>query len=97
MERKRSADWVNRTLQDRLVKALREENISDIDTANIFLKNVFLPDFNKQFMVEAKSESNLHLKLRSDETKKLDQIFSQHQQRKILNDFTIKFDNKYYL
>jgi len=87
---------MNKTLQDRLVKALRLENISDIESANIFLKDVFLPEFNEQFMVEAKTNSNLHLKLREDEILKLDQIFSEFKQRKIANDFTIKFNNKFY-
>lgn len=87
---------MNWTFQDRLVKALREENISNIVDANIFLKEVFLPDFNRKFMVEAKSDSNLHLELRNDEINKLDQIFSKHIPRKIANDFTIKIDNKFY-
>ena len=87
---------MNWTFQDRLVKALREENISDIESANKFLKEIFLPDFNKKFMVEARSESNLHLSLREDEINKLDQIFSKHISRKIANDFTIKIDNKFY-
>jgi transposase len=87
---------MNWTFQDRLVKALREENISNIIDANKFLKEIFLPDFNKKFMVEAKSDSNLHLNLRDDEILKLDQIFSKHISRKIANDFTIKIDNKFY-
>jgi hypothetical protein len=87
---------MNKTLQDRLVKALREENISDIESANKFLKDIFLPDFNKKFMVQANTKSDLHLKLRNDEIEKLDQIFSKHITRKIANDFTIKIDNKYY-
>jgi len=87
---------MNKTLQDRLVKALRLENINDIESANIFLKKVFLPEFNEQFRVEAKTDSNLHLKLRDDEIWKIDQIFSEFKQRKIANDFTIKFNNKYY-
>jgi len=87
---------MNWTLQDRLVKALREENISNIDTANKFLKEIFLPNFNKKFMVETKSNSNLHLFLRNDENERLDQIFSKHIKRVIANDFTIKIDNKFY-
>jgi hypothetical protein len=87
---------MNGTLQDRLVKALREENISDIETANKYLNDIFLPDFNKHFMVEPKAHSNLHLKLRDDEIENLDQIFAEHKQRKIANDFTIKFNNEYY-
>ena len=87
---------MNKTLQDRLVKALRLEDINDIHSANIFLKDVFLPEFNDQFMVEAKVDSNLHLKLRDDEIVKIDQTFSEFKQRKIANDFTVKFNNKFY-
>ncbi len=87
---------MNKTLQDRLVKDLRENNISDMETANLFLKNVFLPEFNNQFNVEAKSNSNLHLKLRTDEIINIDRIFSTSIQRKIANDYTVKFNNKYY-
>jgi len=87
---------MNLTLQDRLVKALREEDISDIETANIFLKEKFIPDFNKKFMVESRWNSNLHILLRIDEESKLDQIFSEHKERKIMNDFTIRFENNFY-
>jgi len=87
---------MNQTLQDRLVKELRENNISDIETANKYLKEVFLAKFNKKFMVKARSEANLHTNLRTDEIDKLDQIFSEHKERKVANDYTIKFENKYY-
>jgi len=87
---------MNQTLQDRLVKELRENKISDVETANKFLKEVFLVKFNKKFMVKAKSEANLHTQLRVDEIDKLDQIFSEHKIRKVANDYTVKFENKYY-
>lgn len=87
---------MNWTLQDRLVKALREENICNLENANKFLQEIFLPDFNKKFMVEARSDSNLHTKLRDDEINKLEQIFSEHKERKIANDYTISFEKKYY-
>jgi len=51
---------VNGTLQDRLVKALRVEGISDIDTANGYLAEVFLPRFNEQFAVSAAQATDLH-------------------------------------
>ena len=35
------------TLQDRLVKELRINNINTIETGNTFLKEVFIPKFNK--------------------------------------------------
>jgi len=47
---------MNLTLQDRLVKALREEKISDIETANKYLNEVFLPKFNKKFMYKSKKD-----------------------------------------
>jgi len=87
---------MNQTLQDRLVKELRENNISDKENANKFLKEIFLPKFNKKFMLKARSEADLHIKLREDEINKLDQVFSEHKERKVANDYTIKFENKYY-
>ncbi|MGZ8887582.1 MAG: hypothetical protein ACXW1A_04890 [Nitrososphaeraceae archaeon] len=47
---------MNQTLQDRLVKELRENNISDIETANKFLKEIFLPKFNKKFIYKPKKD-----------------------------------------
>lgn len=87
---------MNETLQDRLVKELREANISDIETANIFLEEVFLPKFNKQFSVEAKQKWNLCIPLGKEEKEHLDQIFSEHKTRKVRNDFTVAFENNYY-
>jgi transposase InsO family protein len=39
------------TLQDRLVAELRLKNITRIPAANLFLKEVFTPDYNKRFSV----------------------------------------------
>jgi hypothetical protein len=87
---------LNKTLQDRLIKELREANISDIDTANKFLKEVFIPKFNKQFAVKPNNNTDLHIPLSEDEKKHIKQIFSIHSTRKVKNDFTIVFKKKYY-
>lgn len=87
---------MNGTLQDRLIKGLREEWISDIPTANKYLQDVFLPDYNRKFMVQPRSEADLHIALQPTEQEKLPQIFSEHTERKIANDFTIRINNKYY-
>lgn len=84
------------TLQDRLVKALRKADISDIAEANIFLQEVFLPKYNKKFKVVPRSNSNMYRSLRDDEKENLSQIFSEHKTRVIMNDYTIRFENKYY-
>lgn len=85
---------MNKTLQDRLVKELREANISTLPEANIFLRDIFLPRFNAQFMVEPRESSNLHIALREDEIQKLDALFSEQKQRKVHNDFTIRFEGR---
>lgn len=87
---------MNQTLQKRLVLALREENINDIKSANKYLTEIFLPDFNSKFMYEARSENDLHLELNSLEKENLEQYFSKHIERKINNDFCIKLNHEYY-
>ncbi len=97
-----SAEWkwrverMNYTLQDRLVKEMREVNICDINDANKFLKEVFLPHFNAKFSIEARELSNLHISLSKDERRHLNQMFSKQSKRKLKNDFTIAFKNNNY-
>jgi hypothetical protein len=87
---------VNLTLQDRLVKELREKWISDIEEANKYLVEVFLPKFNSKFNVQPRWNFDLHTQLRNDEILRLNQIFSEHLLRTVANDYTIKFEKKYY-
>jgi len=94
-----SAEWkwrverMNWTLQDRLVKELREANISTIAEANEFLK-IYLPKFNKKFRVEPRGNSDLHIPLRDDEKERLNQIFSEQKIRIVKSDYTISFNTK---
>jgi hypothetical protein len=85
---------MNGTLQDRLVKELREAGISTLAEANIFLQDIFLPTFNAQFMVVPRWSSNLHIPLRVDERERLDALFTEQKQRKVQNDFTVRFGGK---
>ena len=85
-----------RTLQDRLIKELRLKNISTIKEANEFLEKEFLPKFNAKFMVEPRSEANLHKKLDEKEKNRLDSIFSRQYQRVVNNDFTVSHKKNYY-
>lgn len=84
------------TLQDRLVKELRLQNISDIETANIFLKEKYIPDFNKRFAVVPKNQADLRRPLTKIDKENLNSIFSVHSKRVIMNDFTIQFINRYF-
>ncbi len=85
-----------RTLQDRLIKELRLNNISTIKEANEFLEKDFLPRFNTKFMVVAKSKTNLHKKLNKQETNKLDSTFSRQEKKTVMNDFTVSHKKQCY-
>lgn len=85
-----------KTLQDRLIKELRLNNISTIKEANEFLEKSFLPKFNAKFMVEPRSKANLHKKLNEQEKKKLDSVFSRQYEKVVMNDFTISHKKKCY-
>ena len=49
----------NRTLQDRLIKALRRKGISNIAEANKYLKEEFIEEFNERFSVNPEV-ANVH-------------------------------------
>ena len=84
------------TLQDRLIKELRLNNISTINEANVFLEKTFIPNFNAKFNVEPKAKANLHTPLSLKEQKQLASIFSRQTPRTVQNDFTISFENQWY-
>lgn len=77
------------TLQDRLVKELRLRNISTIAEANIFLTKTFVPWFNKKFDVLARKKINLHTVQTAKELLLLSSIFSVHDYRNVMNDYTV--------
>jgi len=94
-EAKGRVERMNQTLQDRLVKELRLANISTIKEANKFLEK-YIPKFNKQFAFIPQNQANLHKKVNKELNNKLPQIFSIQSQRKINNDYTIMFKNKFF-
>lgn len=80
------------TLQDRLIKELRLENIALLEEANEFLKE-YMPVFNKKFAVKAAKETDLH---RGIKGLNLDEILCMKTERVIRNDFTVNHDKKFY-
>jgi len=80
------------TLQDRLVKELRLKHISSIKEANQFLKDEYMAKHNSKFAIEPKSPTNLH---RSVEGYDLHSIFCLKDERRINNDFTLRYQNKW--
>lgn len=81
------------TLQDRLVKELRLQKISTMAQANQFLWDQFLPTYNARFAVEPRNATDAHRPVLK--TQSLDAIFSLRSQRTLMNDFTLRFQNRY--
>jgi hypothetical protein len=84
------------TLQDRLIKELRLANINTPEDGNKFLKEVFIPKFNRRFTVIPSKEGDVHKALSEIDKKNLNRIFSVQSKRKVNNDFTIQFKNNWY-
>lgn len=86
----------NKTLQDRLIKELRLRDISTVEEANRYLQEEFIEEFNEKFVVKAAIKVNAHKNSTKDELKDLEWIFSEHETRKIYNDYTIVYKTNYY-
>ena len=95
-EAKGRVEKMNGTLQRRLVKEMRLAKINTIAEANRFLKEIFIPKFNKKFAVVPKKESDLHRKLDDKKIKELNGILSIQSERTINNDYTVRFKDNYY-
>lgn len=69
-----------RTLQDRLIAELNQHRVSTYEVANMYLKNVFIPQFNKRFGIDAVNPTKAyHPNIFED----LDLIFCRKEQRKV--------------
>jgi hypothetical protein len=84
---------VNRTLQDRLVKALRRRGISDLESANRFLEEEFLEAFNAQFGVSPATAKDLHGAVAADMD--LGRVLSVQEERVVHNDWTVRWNNAF--
>lgn len=82
---------MNGTLQDRLVKAMRRAGIADIDAANRFLEESFLPEFNARFAVKAGALEDGHHRL--CDTADLACIVSIQESRVVAKDWTVRWRN----
>ena len=91
---KSNVERENGTFKNRLIAELRHEGITDIDSANEYLNNVFIPKMNAKFsykinktMMKENNYSDLELNL----------IISEKYERLIDNASAIKYKNKYYI
>ena len=84
------------TLQDRLVKEMRLLGISTPDEANVYLRDIYLPYFNKKFGVVPTSEGDVHRQLSDTERENLPSLFSIQHTRVVSNDFCIQFETQWF-
>ena len=81
------------TAQDRWVKELRLADARTVDQANAVLERL-LPDHNRRFGKVAKDSADAHRAL--GRSYKLAAIFSIQEERVVANDYTIRFQNRFY-
>lgn len=83
----------NGTLQDRAVNEFRYHHLQTLSEANDFLDTRFLPDLNRRFGKQPACDTDLH---RSSADLDLDAIFSWEVTRTVNNDWTVRYENRYY-
>lgn len=83
----------NQTLQDRLVKELRLQGLSDIDSANAFLPQ-FREDLNRRFAVQPRSAHDAHRPLL--QTDNLELIFTHQKTGTLTKNLTVQYHKVIY-
>ncbi|MBQ3414668.1 MAG: transposase [Clostridia bacterium] len=93
---KANVERENKTFKNRLIAELRHENIIDIDSANKYLNEIFIPKMNKKFSYDINLDNSMMRKNDySDED--LNLIISEKYTRIIDNASSISYKGKYYI
>lgn len=85
-----------KTHQDRLIKELRLAWIKDIDNANKFLLNYYIPKHNNKFSVSPKINWDFHVTVSDYEYNSLEWFFAKNEYRSIKRDWTISYNKQKY-
>jgi hypothetical protein len=80
------------TAQDRLVKGLRVAGVCRIEEANVYLENEYLPWWNQTLTVAAAQATDAHRPLGQEYD--LAAILSHIEQRRVSNDYTVRYSGK---
>lgn len=81
------------THQDRLIKELRLAGISTIAAANEFLWQRYIPEHNGRYALPPANAADAHRPLLAEH--RLERIFSMRDERMVMNDFTVRHNNKW--
>lgn len=93
---KPNAERENGTFKRRLKAELRHEGITNIDDANKYLNEIFIPKINKRFSYDINPNKNI-MKKNNYDGKELNLIISIRYERTIDNASSIKYFSNYYL
>ena len=93
---KANVERENKTFKDRLIAELRYEGITDIDEANKYLNEVFIPKMNKRFSYAIdKKTSVMRKNTYTEEELKL--IIAERKEKIIDNASCISYNHNYYI
>lgn len=93
---KANVERENKTFKDRLIAELRYMNITDIDEANKYLNEVFIPKMNKRFSYAIDEKTSL-MRVNSYTEEELKLIISERKEKVIDNASCISYNKKYYI
>ena len=93
---KANVERENGTFKNRLIAEFRHENIVDIDEANRYLNEIFIPKMNKRFSYEIDPKKS-KMRPNNYSEQELNLIISEKYTRIIDNASSIKYGNKYYI
>jgi len=82
------------TAQDRLVKGLRQVGAKDLESANAYLQQVFLPLWHRRFRREPQLAGDAHRALQPGTN--LDSVLSIRESRTVNADYTVRWDGVTY-
>lgn len=80
------------TLQDRLVKQLRLAGAATVEQANRYLRQVFLPDWERRFTVRPRQGHDAHRRLEREH--RLESILSVCTTRQVARDYTVSWEGE---
>lgn len=86
----------NKTFKDRLIAELRYEGITDIDEANKYLNEVFIPKMNKRFSYAIDKKTSL-MRENTYTEEELKLIISERKEKIIDNASCINYNHNYYI
>jgi transposase len=85
------SERVNRTLQDRLINELKLAGIDDPDEANRFIREVYIPEHNRNFSRPPADPTNCFV---SAGGVQLDDILCVEVERTVTNDNVVRYENR---